>query len=48
MVQENTFKELSKKVNSRNKRANHIKGEANLEKIKRETIEALMILRLYL
>jgi hypothetical protein len=47
-VQENTFKELSGKANSNNERANHTDGEADLEKMKRETVEALMILRLYL
>ena len=47
-VQENTFKELSGEANSSNERANHIEGEANLEKMKRETVEALRLLRLYL
>jgi hypothetical protein len=47
-MQENTFKELSGEADSRNERANHTDREANLEKMKRETVEALMILRLYL
>jgi len=47
-VQENTFKELSKEANSRDERANHREGKANLEKMKHETVEALMMLRLYL
>jgi hypothetical protein len=45
-VQENTFKELSREANSSNERANHKEGEANLEKIKHKTVEALMMLRL--
>jgi hypothetical protein len=47
-AQENTFKELSREPNSSNERANHREGEANLEKMKYETVEALRILRLYL
>jgi hypothetical protein len=44
-VQENPFKELSGDANSRNECR---EAEANLEKMKCETIEALMTLRLYL
>jgi hypothetical protein len=47
-VQEKNFTELSGESNSRNERANQREGEANLEKMKRETVEALMILRMYL
>jgi hypothetical protein len=48
VVQENNFKELSGEANSRNKRANQREGKANLKKIKRETVKALIILRIYL
>jgi hypothetical protein len=47
-VQENTFKKLSGEANSRSERADHREAEANLEKLKRETVEALTILRMYL
>ena len=47
-MQESASEGLSGEANSRNERANHTDGEANLEKMKRETVEALMMLRLYL
>jgi hypothetical protein len=44
-VQENIFKVLSREANSNEKRANHKEGKANFEKMKRETVEALGMLR---
>jgi len=40
-VQENTFKDFSGKVNSRNERENHREGEKNLEKMNHKTFETL-------
>jgi hypothetical protein len=45
VVQENIFKELSGETNEK---INQREGEVNLEKIKHEIIETLILLRLYL
>jgi hypothetical protein len=47
-MQENVSKEWPGEANSRNKKVNYTNGEANLEKIKHEIVEVLMMLRLYL
>ena len=43
-AQENTLQELSGEANSSGGRANHRGEEANLEKMRRETVEALKML----